>query len=200
MDMHGIRREHEEQLAKAIGSAVVAAAALEKTLLGEIYRRQMHEDVRLIDQLAGFDEQPAGRLLQKLREQGIDRDLADRIGEVLGRRNRLIHGFFEDIEVARAVITGERLAAVLDGIAKIEADCGVIIAKLQPRFATDLAEQLGMSLADTAGAVLRADLSKIPDAKDRAVLERARELIELTGWPNPPPPNDQQPHSGRTAE
>jgi hypothetical protein len=62
----------------------------------------------------------------------------------------------------------------------------VIIAKLQPRFATDLAEQLGMSLEDTAGAVLRADLSKIPDAKDRAVLERARELIELTGWPNPP--------------
>lgn len=68
METHQIPPEREERLAKAIGGAVIAAAALEKTLLGETYRRQMHEDVTLIDQLATFEEQPAGRLLQKLRE------------------------------------------------------------------------------------------------------------------------------------
>jgi hypothetical protein len=128
--------EYGTPVALAIGHAVIAAAALEKVQLGEIGRRQLEADGQptqsLTRTLTELESQPAGRLLRKLREQGMADDLAERIDNVLTRRNRMVHGMIEDLAVATALVTGDGIEEVLSWIAKIEADCGALIAELQP--------------------------------------------------------------------
>jgi hypothetical protein len=171
-----------QELATAIGGAVIAAAGLEKTLVGEVYRQQRLAGFPSED-VAVFEDLSAGKVLGKLRAQGIDDALASRIGDLIDRRNKLIHGFFEDVDVAEAVMTGERFDVIRGGVEELGVECGALSNEMQAVVAAEMEEILGLPLAEVARRLTVADLSEVEDPGQRAELEKARTLIELTGWP-----------------
>jgi hypothetical protein len=183
--------EYAKLVALAIGHAVIAAAALEKVLLGEIGRRQLETEGQptesLTRLLTELESQPAGRLLAKLRQQGMPADLAERIDDVLTRRNRMVHGMIEDLAVATALVTGDGIEAVLSWIARIEADCRTLIAELQPLAYQSLEERFGIDIHQAARVLTEAiNLDDIGDLGVRKDLENARALIDLYGMPERP--------------
>lgn len=187
----GIPEKYSTPVALAIGNAVIAASALEKVLLAEIGRRQLEADGQATESLTrlltDFESQPAGRLLRKLREQGITEDLAERIDDVLKRRNRMIHGVIEDVSVAVALATGEGIDEVLARIEKIEADCGVLATEIQPLANDSLEKLYGISIQQAGRILTEAiNLDDIHDPGVRKELENARALINLYGMPDQP--------------
>ncbi len=181
-----IADERATLVALAIGHAVIAAAALEKVLLGEIGRRQLETEAQptesLTRLLTDLESQPAGRLLAKLRKQGMAADLAERIDGVLSRRNRMVHGMVEDVAVATALVTGDGIEEVLSWIAGIETDCGMLIAELQPLAYGSLKERFGLDVHQAAQVLTEViDLDDISDPGVRKDLENARALINLYG-------------------
>jgi hypothetical protein len=183
--------EYEMAVALAIGQAVIAAGALEKVLLGEIGRRQLETEAQptesLTRLLTDLESQPAGRLLAKLRKQGMAADLAERIDGVLTRRNRMVHGMVEDVAVATALVTGDGIEEVLSWIAGIETDCGTLIAELQPLAYESLKKRFGLDVHQAARVLTEViDLDDIPDPDVRKDLENARALIRLYGMSGRP--------------
>jgi hypothetical protein len=174
-----------EELAAAIGGAVIAVAGLEKTLLGEIYRQQRLAGGRVED-VEVFDRLPGGKLVRKLRTQGIDGVLASRIDDLIKLRNTLIHGFLDDVDVAVAVMTGDGFDEVRVGAEDLGTECSALSRQMQAELGREIESVLGASLVDIAKYVRAADLSQIDSVEQRAELERARALIELTDWPHPP--------------
>jgi hypothetical protein len=180
--------DRENLIAQAIGHTVVAAASFEKALLAEIYRRQLDADLPIDEVEDRFDSAPGGLLLRKLREQGLEPALADRIESVLKRRNGLVHGVIEDLDVIRAMSSGENIKDVVASIEELGSDCLAVSRELQHSLATFVEARHGVSLDSLAVALLRADLSEVPDPEQRATLEMARALIELAGWTDARPP------------
>jgi hypothetical protein len=177
--------DREAVIKKAIGSTVIAAAGLERTLVGEIYRMQRLADLPTED-VEAFETLSGGKLLGKLRKQGIDDALAVRIDDLLVRRNKLVHGFLDDIEVARSLMNGDGFDEVRSGVERLGTECGVLAKEMQSEIAHEIEAVLGMPLKEIARRLTVADLSQVEDPKQRAELAKARILIELTGWPNSP--------------
>jgi hypothetical protein len=179
------QEKRQQEITTVIGGAVIAAAGLERTLVGEVYRQQRLADLPLED-VEAFEKRSGGTLLGKLREQGVDAALAERIADLIVRRNRLIHGFLEDLEVAAALMTGEGFAEVRAGVEQLGNECAALSKEMQAEVGREIEEILGLSLEVIAERLAVADLSQIEDPKQRAELEKARTLIKLTDWPNPP--------------
>jgi len=187
-DAKTIPDEWGDPIALAIGRAVVAAAALEKVLLGEIARRHVErgDAPALSDAMAALERATGGRLLLTLEKQGIDAHLAVRISDVVEARNRVVHRLLEDLQVAAAVMTGAGLDVVIADIDQIAADCKALCAELQPLAEAALDERTGMNLRQTAEWFRTVDLDQIPDPALRTEVKEARAMMELTGWPDPP--------------
>jgi len=181
----GANEKREQEIATAIGGAVLAAAGLERTLVGEVYRQQLLADLPIED-VEAFEKRSAGKLLGKLREQGVGEALAARIERLIVRRNKLIHGFLDDLEVAQAVMTGEGFAEVRAGVERLGMECSALSTQMQAEFAQEIEKVLDMPLEEVAKRLTVADLSRIEEPKQRAELEKAQKLIELTDWPNRP--------------
>jgi hypothetical protein len=87
--------------------------ARESSAMSGLDRQQRLADLP-IEKVEAFEKRSAGKLLGKLREQGVESALAVRIEQLIARRNKLVHGFLDDPEVAPAIMNQ---AAALCGVA-----------------------------------------------------------------------------------
>ena len=183
------------RVAMAIGNAVVGAAALEKILLGEIARRHVErgESPSLAEMIAPLEGKPAGLLLKKLHSQEIDSHLEERLRDLIRRRNRLVHGFLDDLDVAASIKSGDGIDIVIEGVEQIAMDCAELIAELHPLAERSMEERTGKTQAQLAEWFSTVDLNVIPDPAVRAEVEQARRAMKLIDWPNPPLLSDKVP-------
>jgi hypothetical protein len=184
-DIEPTYEDRQAAIAATIGGAVIAAAGLERTLVGEIYRKQRLADLPVED-VEVFEMLSGGKLLGKLRKQGLDDAIAARIDDLIIRRNRLVHGFLDDVEVAQAIMNGDGFNEVRSGVERLGTECAALANEMQAEFAGEIEAVLALPLEEVARRLVAADLSQVSDPKQRAELEKAKALIEMTGWPNPP--------------
>jgi hypothetical protein len=174
-------------LAIAIGRAVVAAAALEKTLQLELARLLYIEhagsgtepDSTLAHDLSRLDNFTAGRLLKELRRLGLPTDLDKRIGDAVRRRNDVVHRTFEDPELARATTGRGNVDLVVDRIERLALDCGELAVELEMFAIPKLRELTGKSHVDLIDLVKAVDASTITDPRERKQLEAVQAFAEL---------------------
>lgn len=183
-------------LMQAIGRAVLGAAQLEKVLLVEIAQRLVGSEglSRADSELAGLERQPGGALLKRLETFGLAPDLAARIQDVIGRRNRLIHHFLEDSD-ALAAMTGRHAEPVIERIDQLAADCQALINEIAPGAFAGVERVVGASLPELLRALQAIDLeapegAALPDAVRRQLLalREALDPEDLTSLLHPPPP------------
>lgn len=164
-------------MAESIGRAVLGAAALEKILLVDIAQRSVHRNGmrdELDRELTLLERRPAGDLLAKLRQLGIPEDLGERIGEVLRRRNQLVHHFLANPDVIAALNTGDGFEPFVDQVDQLAADCQGLIDEIGPLAFSGAQQALGATLPELAEAVLSIDPDSVEDEKLRAQLETAK--------------------------
>jgi hypothetical protein len=152
-------------LAQSIGRAVLGAAALERVLLVDIARRQAERDglrEDFSDELSRLERRPAGTLLGRLRELGIAPELASDIGDVIRRRNDLVHHFMEDASFV-AAFSGGDLAPLIERVDALAGDCQKVINELVPRTFGELARALNVDLAEVFSALHAVDLDGVDD-------------------------------------
>lgn len=172
-----------EPLLLSIGRAVLGAAALEKVLLVDIANRRAQRDGFVLDlgnDLSRLERLPAGALLQTLQQLGIDEDLAGRISELIGRRNRLVHGFMEDAEVIAAFERGD-VVPLVQRVDDIALDCQRVVNQLAPSAFAGLEQLFGIPLEQLIDVVLTIDPDSIADTRlrDQLSLLRAANIDEL---------------------
>ncbi|MHB1468665.1 MAG: hypothetical protein ACYCSI_08250 [Solirubrobacteraceae bacterium] len=174
--------EHAKPILLAIGAVVVGAAALEKLLLADIAHRAVNErgaSRELADELSGLENVMAGRLMRRLRELGLPPALAERINDVIERRNRLVHRAMEDPDFARAVSTGAGVEAVVGSITGLASDCQDVCAELRTVDFPGLEGVLGASLPELARTAEAADPAEVEDESERAALERVQAMLTV---------------------
>jgi hypothetical protein len=172
-----------EPLLLSIGRAVLGAAALEKVLLVDIANRRAQRDgfgPDLGDDLARLERLPAGALLQTLQQLGIDEDLAGRISELIGRRNRLVHGFMDDADVI-AAFESRDVVALVQRVDEIALDCQRVVNQLAPSAFAELEQLFGVPLEQLIDIVLTIEPDSIADTRlrDQLTLLRATNIDEL---------------------
>ena len=166
-------------LALAIGQVVLGAAALEKVLLVDIAMRSVDRDGMRADlgrELSKLERRPAGALLTRLRELAIPDALADRIQDVIDRRNALVHRFHEDTALMIALGTAEDVDRAAERVQQIAIDCQQIINELIAVSFTRLEGALGMKLPEIVQWLESIDLDTITNPRDRAQLESIRAM------------------------
>jgi hypothetical protein len=180
----------------AIGRAVLVAAQLEKVLLVEIAHRLVGCEgfLRADRELAGLERRPAGNLLRRLETFGLAPDLAARIQDVIGRRNRLIHHFLADSDVL-AAMTGGDAKPVIGRVDQLAADCQALINEIGPGAFSGVERVFGSRLSELFRALRAIDLeapenAALPDAVRRKVvaLREAFDPDDLAALLRPPPP------------
>jgi len=136
----------------AIGRAVIGAAALE--MLVRLHIAQLRVDrvgmaPKLSPELSALDNLTAGQLLSRLRQLEIPVELAERIADVIGRRNDLIHHPLEDQQLMLSGITGVDIDVAVARIDQISIDCQQIgnqlIAVAFPALLNALSVPLGIT-------------------------------------------------------
>jgi hypothetical protein len=169
--------ERLRPLLEAIGRAVLGAATLEKMLLVDIAQRRVTKDGfddELSHTLSELEAQPAGRLLQHLRELGIAPELAGRINEVLKRRNRLVHHFLEDPEVLEAIWGNVSVDPFVDRVDELAADCQRLVNEIGPLAFSGAEKALGVELPELAQSLMRIDPESVEDEELRSQVESLR--------------------------
>jgi hypothetical protein len=149
-------------------------------LLVDIAQRKVTHDeltAELTKELVELDQRPAGVLLGKLRELGIPEALGAEVERVIARRNRLIHHFMEDIQVARAVLDGEGIEQVVDRVDQLSADIQRLINEIAAAAFPGAEAALGATIPELLSAVQTVDLDSI---EDDALREQLR-LVHLFG-------------------
>lgn len=166
-------------LAQAIGRAVIGAAALEKILLVDIANRVAEADgIRqgLERDLRELERRPAGKLLDKLRELGLDAALAARVLAAITRRNRLIHHYMEEPKVMVAFTTGAGLDELVADVDSLAIECQQIINLLAPGAFSGLLNALGVDITALVDTVANVDPAQVNDPKLRQQFEALQEL------------------------
>jgi hypothetical protein len=178
--------ERAAPLVTAVGRLVLGAAALEKVLLVDIVMRDFHHAGRWRDELAqelsDLEGRPAGKLLDRVRSLGIPVELADRVGEVIRRRNWVVHHLMEDIKVVVALQTGEGMDEVVADIERIAIDCQQVVDELALVAFPTLEAAIGMTLPQLADRLGSIDLASIDDLQTRQQVEFARVLRDVLNW------------------
>jgi hypothetical protein len=170
----------------AIGRLVLGAAALEKVLLVDIVVREFHRDGgwrdEMVQELSDLEGRPAGKLLDRLRGFGIRPELADRVADVIRRRNRVVHHLMEDVKVATALQTGEGVEEIVADIDGIAIDCQQVVNELTLVAFPSLEEAIGKTLPELADDLGSIDPSSIEDMQMRQGVEFARVLRDAVNW------------------
>lgn len=174
--------EKAAPLLHAVGRAVWAIGALEKTLLLEYARLQAESaglGPEVERELSRLERLSAGALRKELQKFDLPGDLDERIGSAIQRRNRLIHHHFEDPELVRAITTGEGIAAVVERVNRLALDCGELAVELSLVAAPRLEAVLGMSRSEMVKLLQSVDPSTVEDVHERQQLEAILATGEL---------------------
>jgi hypothetical protein len=179
----------------AIGRAVLAVSGLEKMLLLEIAGLLTeHESVESLaakpelgEELSKLERLTAGGLLRELRKLDLAPDLDKRIGDVIDRRNNLIHHLGNDPQVIKA-LAGDGMDAVVTRIEQLALDSAALAAELHVVAAAKLEAMVGKSQAELFEIFKAVDPMTIENADERRQVEAIQELgdIELPTWPSEP--------------
>jgi hypothetical protein len=156
----------------SIGRAVLFASALEKILLVDIARRRAAQDgfvAQLSDDLSKLERQPAGPLLRTLQELGLSDDLAQRISDLILRRNRLVHRFVEDPEVV-AALEGGNVDTVIRQVDAIAVDCQSLVNEIAPDAFGGIERTFGIPLDRLVDVIVSLDPASIKDDRFREQL------------------------------
>ena len=174
----------------AMGHTVTAAATLEKTLGIMIAHRlvDQHEGSKaeLADLLMANQKRTAGRLLNLLKGYGISADLAERIDDVVKRRNLLVHPPLEDPQILAALTRGEGATEVAAEILVLAEDCDRLNRELQPAAMEGVESATGMTIPEMMALTESFDASKITDPERRAFVEKFQEMRRVNPIPHPP--------------
>jgi hypothetical protein len=166
-------------LAQSIGRAVMGAAALEKVLLVDIVNRmaQREEQREELDrELRELERRPGGKLLEKLRQLGLNTEMAARIQAAIVRRNRLIHHYMEEPEVMAALMTGAGIDALVGDVDSLAVECQQIVNLIAPDAFAGLQQFLGANLPQLLHALTALDLDLVEDPTLRQQLATLKEL------------------------
>jgi hypothetical protein len=158
--------ELEERLAplfRAAGSVVLHSAVLETLLLTDIVQRCAHADDSELDLVALIEElegRSMGRLAGRLRMLGIDPALADRLADVVHRRNRVVHHLLKDPSVLRAVFKGEGMDEVVTSVEQVAADCRAVGAEIVSSAFAGMESLFTEPVADTIEKVQKLEIQQ----------------------------------------
>jgi hypothetical protein len=182
--------ERAVPLLLAIGRLVLAAAALEKVLLVDIVTREFRRPgawrEEFVQELSDLQGRPAGKLLERLRGLGIPPELAERIGNVIPKRNRVVHHLMEDRAVNAALVSGEGIEQIAADIDRISIDCQQLANELTLVAFPELEQAIGMSLPELASALSSINPDTIEDPNVRTQLHAARVLRDALSWERQP--------------
>jgi uncharacterized protein YutE (UPF0331/DUF86 family) len=153
-------------LAQAIGRAILGAAMVEKILLLDIAQRLansegMTED--LLDELKHRERHSAGKLLERLKELGVDPELAARIDAMIGLRNNLVHHFMEDPDVLEAFFDGEGFEPIVERVDALALECQEIVNELAPGAFSGTEAAFEMTAQQIAEEIRKVDLDQVTD-------------------------------------
>jgi hypothetical protein len=163
----------------ALGRAIFVCSSLEKLLLVDIANRLVAEsglDERLGPALMDLESKPAGRLFARLGEIGLENELAERIGDVIDRRNAVVHRLVEVPGAAVALSTGEGAEPLIDLLDQLTADCLKLSEEIAERVFPGAEQALGTSLAELLEAARRKDLGEIKDPRLREQFKFIQEV------------------------
>jgi hypothetical protein len=108
-------------------------------------------------------------LLHELKSLGLHDDLRTRIAELIARRNRLVHGFLEDVDVIQAVQNGST-APLVDQVDTLALDCQRLVNELTPSAFGGLEHIFGAPLERIVDALLSIDPEALTDDRLRSQL------------------------------
>jgi hypothetical protein len=166
-------------LAQSIGRAVIGAVAPEKVLVVDIANRVAQRDglrQGLERELGELERRPGGKVLEKLKELGLDDALAARVLAAIVRRNRLIHHYMEDPKVMLAFMTGAGIDEFVADVDSLAIECQQIINLLAHDAFTGLLHTLGADIPALIDTIANSNLSQVDDPKLRQQLKALQEL------------------------
>jgi hypothetical protein len=184
----------------AIGRAVLGVAGLEKMLLAELARLLVERHAgadevtsrRVGEELARLERLPAGQLLAELRGLQLAPELDERIGDVIERRNWLVHHIVEDPAIAKAVAGGEIEPAVKQ-VEQLALDAAALAVELHSVAGARLAAAIGKSPAELLEMMKAVDPATIDDPDERRQLEAIQAFNDLDiELPSPSAPDDEE--------
>jgi double-stranded uracil-DNA glycosylase len=177
-------------LLTALGQVIVAAAALEGNLRLELARllfaaqtgREVAEGKTFGEQVAELETLTAGRLLGRLREQGLPEDLERRIDDVISRRNRLVHHLFEDPQLVMAIAGSKESDDAVGELQQLALDCAALSVELQLFALPKIEALLGASKEELLDFVLSLDPAQIQPQAEREQVEAIQALGGSADW------------------
>lgn len=177
-------------LLTALGQVIVAVAALEGNLRLELARllfaahagQEVTGDKALGKQVAELETLTAGRLLGRLREQGLPEDLERRIDDVISRRNRLVHHLFEDPQLVKAIAGNKEPNDAVGELQLLALDCASLSVELQLFALPKIEALLGASKEELLDLVLSLDPVQIQPQAEREQVEAIQALGDGAGW------------------
>ncbi len=179
--------EHATPLLLAIGRVVFAAAGLENNLrldlLRQICEREVSEHGQITERLAAEAQRTealtGGQLLSELRSLDLSTELDARLGDAIGRRNRLVHQLMEEPELVRAITKKEPVDAALEKLERLALDCAALSLQLQAVALPKLESVLGGSATEFATALASLDPADLDDPRGRRQLEALQALGDV---------------------
>jgi hypothetical protein len=179
--------ERSTPLLIALGHLVWGAAGLEKTLQLELARLHFEravsaenpESYGLEKELAGLERLTGGQVRIKLSAFGLPADLDARISDAIDRRNALVHRPMEDVELVRAITSGEGMDVVVERVQRLALDCGELAVELELFARGKLEAMLGKSGAEVLEIVQSLDPSQIEDPRSRVQVEAVQAAGDL---------------------
>jgi hypothetical protein len=169
----------------------LSAAALENVLLVDVFQYLVSEHLErggirqeLERELAALEGRSAGRLLDRLREFGIPADLADRILDVIQRRNAVIHHLMRDPtrKVGVALKTAEGIDTIVADVDRTTADCQRLTDDLTILAVPGLADALGMTAQKLIQSLTSIDPTTIEDPNTRAQIAAVQVIRDALNW------------------
>lgn len=182
--------EEFKGLAQSIGRAVLAGTLLEKILLVDIAGRKATKDgvsPKLAPWLERLEHRTAGQLLKVLRDElDLDEEVAERVADVIDRRNWLVHHFMQDPAVMALQAESADYEGVIARVDQISQDIQNVINEIGPAAFQGAERVSGISMVKLVQEVQTLDLEAVDDPALRRLLEQLRlidpvALAELFG-------------------
>jgi hypothetical protein len=123
-----------------------------------------------------LEKKPAGSLLGRLGEIGLEKELVQRIEDVIDRRNAVVHRLIELPGAAIALSTGEGSGPLIELLDQLTTDCLRLTEEIAERVFPGAEQLLGVSLAELLETVKSKDLDEIKDPRLREQFKFIQDL------------------------
>ncbi|HWT95383.1 MAG TPA: hypothetical protein VN238_20470 [Solirubrobacteraceae bacterium] len=183
----------------AIGRATASAAALEATLRVAVLQLRAERDgvdKDLERLMLSLSRRPGGEQLRELRALGFDADVSDRVADVIGRRNRMIHHPVTQPELGPGLL-GRDVHAAVTWVNAIREDCDDLAQEILLGSLDPLLRVLGTTVEGLAEFLGQRELDEVADPRVRADLGALRALVGGTSQDRSPAVSS--PSSGHVA-